>query len=192
MLPDWFAQLGLMGWPLAVCSVLTLALGLERSVFAWRAWRNRERDYQKLADYLRTHKASPKRLRDEMIGVMLEEVQRPYYSGLKGLRIIGTISPMLGLLGTVLGIIAAFRVIAVQAGPVTPNMIAEGLWEALLTTAVGLMIALPALLMAHAFRHMSEHLLGEFCRRLNKLSLSFEWDEARHGAPRPLRWKRAL
>lgn len=192
MLPDWFAQLGLMGWPLAVCSVLTLALGLERSVFWLRAWRHQERNYQKLADYLTAHKASPKPLRDDMIGVLLQDVQGPYYSGLKGLRIIGTISPMLGLLGTVLGIIGAFRAIAVEAGPVSPNMIADGLWEALLTTAVGLTIALPALLMAHFFRHMSEHFLNGLCQRLNTLSLSFELEQAGEDAPRPLRWKRAL
>ncbi|MCY4504932.1 MAG: MotA/TolQ/ExbB proton channel family protein [Hyphomicrobiales bacterium] len=191
MFLDWFAQLGLMGWPLAVCSVLTLALGLERAVFWLRAVRQREPHYQEMAAWLSAHKSSPKPLRDEMINIMLEDVQRAYYSGLKGLRIIGTISPMLGLLGTVLGIIAAFRVIALEAGPVTPNMIADGLWEALLTTAVGLMIALPALLMAHFFRHLGEHYMDNLCQRLNRLSLSFELDEEA-AAPRPLRWKRAL
>ncbi len=174
MLPEWFHQLGLMGWPLALCSIAALALCFERAVFCIKARANKNSQYQKLADYLTEHKEQPKHTRDEMVGIMLNELQRPYYSGIKGLRIIGTISPMLGLLGTILGIIATFKVISVQAGPVSPSMIAEGLWEAMLTTAVGLLIALPALLMAHLFRHVSERQLGDFCLQLNKLSMSFE------------------
>ena len=177
MLPEWFDQLGLMGWPLAICSVAALALCFERAVFCIKARANKNNQYQKLADYLTEHKEQPKHTRDEMVGIMLNELQRPYYSGIKGLRIIGTISPMLGLLGTILGIIAAFKVISVQAGPVSPSMIAEGLWEAMLTTAVGLLIALPALLMAHLFRHVSERQLGDFCLQLNKLSMSFELEQ---------------
>ena len=177
MLPDWFHQLGLMGWPLATCSVVALALCFERTVFSIKNRRLKEESYAKLSDYLTEHKSQPKPVRDEMVGIMLNELQRPYYNGIKGLRIIGTISPMLGLLGTILGIIAAFKVIAGQPGPVSPNMIAEGLWEAMLTTAAGLLIALPALLMAHLFRHLSERQLGDFCLRLNKLSMSFELEK---------------
>jgi len=177
MLPDWFHQLGLMGWPLAACSVVALALCFERAVFCIKIRMRKEESYATLSNYLTEHKNQPKSVRDEMVGIMLNELQRPYYSGIKGLRIIGTISPMLGLLGTILGIIAAFKVIAMQSGPVSPNMIAEGLWEAMLTTAAGLLIALPALLMVHLFRHISERQLGDFCLRLNKLSMSFELEK---------------
>ena len=174
MLPDWFHQLGLMGWPLAACSIITLMLCFERTVFAIKSKRHKEKNYQQFADYLTEHKAQPKQVRDELVGIMLNDLQHSYYSGIKGLRIIGTISPLLGLLGTILGIIAAFQVISTQAGPVSPNMIADGLWEAMLTTAVGLLIALPALLMAHFFRSVSERQLDDFCSRLNKLSMSLE------------------
>jgi biopolymer transport protein ExbB len=85
---------------------------------------------------------------------------------------------MLGLLGTILGIIVAFKVIAAHTGPVSPNMIADGLWEAMLTTAAGLFIALPCLLVAHIFRSLGEKQLGDFCLRLNKLSMSFEMEKS--------------
>ena len=173
---DWFYQLGIVGWPLAVCSVATLTLCFERAVFTIKSSLNKESQYKQLADYLSAQKEQPKPTRDEVVSIMLRELQQRYYSGIKGLHIIGVISPMLGLLGTILGIIAAFKVISVQAGPVSPNMIAEGLWEAMLTTALGLLIAIPALLMAHFFKYVSEQRLDDFCLRLNKLSVAFEME----------------
>lgn len=176
--PEWFTQLGVMAWPLAACSVLAVMLYLERGVFYLRAWAGRERTYARLADTLTLHRGHAKPVRDEMVGVMLRELQGRYDHGLKFLRMIGTLSPLLGLLGTILGIIAAFQVIATHTAPVTPNMIADGLWEAMLTTAAGLCIALPCLLMAHLYRALGEHLLESYCLRLNKLSLSFEMEKA--------------
>lgn len=174
MLPEWFYQLGLMGWPLAACSVIALALCLERTVFSVRSSLQKKNRYLQFSEYMTQFRDQPKSVRDHMAGIMLNECQRPYYRGIRSLRIIGTVSPMLGLLGTILGIIAAFKAISVQTGPVSPNMIAQGLWEAMLTTAAGLLIALPALLMAHLFRQISEHQLEDLCLQLNKLSMSFE------------------
>jgi biopolymer transport protein ExbB len=177
ILPEWFTQLGAMGWPLALCSFAALAICFERAMFSVKSQRNQDQHYQKLADYLTAHKAQPKSTRDEMVTIMLSELRQPYLRGIKGLHLIGIISPMLGLLGTILGIIAAFKVISVQAGPVSPSMIADGLWEAMLTTAVGLAIALPAILMGHFFTHLSETQLSSFCLRLNKLSMAFELEK---------------
>lgn len=185
MLPDWlafaeahwFSQMGMMAWPLAICSILTVAVGLERLYFTFRAATKSKDQYEQLANYLRANKNQPKTVRDELVGVALNDFRRPYYSGIKILRLIGMISPIIGLLGTILGIIAAFKVISVQTGPVSPALIADGLWEAMLTTAAGLMIALPALLMAHFFSAFSDRHLEGFCLELNRLSLSFEMEK---------------
>ncbi len=172
--PEWFSQLGLMGWPLAVCSVLALALCLERSVFTVISRRRRHKQYTQLSEHLISHRRLTKPLRDDLMTVEMERLGAHYYSGLKELRIIATISPMLGLLGTVLGIITTFKIISAQPGPVSPAVMADGLWEALLTTAAGLLIALPSLLMAHLFRRLGERRLEDFRLRLNELSISFE------------------
>ncbi len=177
------ATLGLMGWPLVLCSIIAIAVCCERAVFTIKSYITKKSCYQKLAEHLQQHKAQPKAVRDEIVGVMLAELQHSYYSGVKLLRIIGTVSPILGLLGTILGIIAAFKVIAAHTGPVSPNLIADGLWEAMLTTAVGLLIALPTLLLAHLFRHLGEKQLNDFCLQLNKLSLSFELEKHAKDAP---------
>lgn len=65
---------------------------------------------------------------------------------------IAAIAPMLGLLGTVLGMIQAFNVIAFQAGAVKPVLLASGISKAMITTAGGLIIAIPAMMFYSYFR----------------------------------------
>ncbi len=65
-------------------------------------------------------------------------------SGLAFLSLIATISPLLGLLGTVLGMIEAFQQLETAGDRVDPAILSGGIWEALLTTAAGLSVAIPA------------------------------------------------
>lgn len=67
------------------------------------------------------------------------------------LRLISVISPLLGLLGTVLGISEVFRMVAGQA-MVDPALLANGIWEALTTTIIGLTITIPVLCLYYFFR----------------------------------------
>ena len=66
-------------------------------------------------------------------------------SYLRGLEVIANLSPLLGLLGTVLGMIKAFVRLESAGTKVDPAILAGGIWEALLTTAFGLSVAIPAL-----------------------------------------------
>ena len=66
-------------------------------------------------------------------------------SYLRGLEVIANLSPLLGLLGTVLGMIKAFARLESAGTKVDPTILAGGIWEALLTTAFGLSVAIPAL-----------------------------------------------
>ena len=65
-------------------------------------------------------------------------------SFLKSLEVIATITPLLGLLGTVLGMIKAFQKLQEAGTQVDPSILSGGIWEALLTTAAGLTVAIPA------------------------------------------------
>lgn len=65
-------------------------------------------------------------------------------SGLGALELISTIAPLLGLLGTVLGMIAAFQALQAAGSKADPALLAGGIWEALLTTAAGMAVAIPA------------------------------------------------
>ena len=75
--------------------------------------------------------------------------------GIRPLSVIGAVAPLVGLLGTVLGMIIAFRT-ASQAGLGKGELMAQGIYMALLTTAAGLTIAIPCLLLAALFNSKVE------------------------------------
>lgn len=88
----------------------------------------------------------PKDERDAELARRGAEIVRALESRLRGLAAIGYLSPLLGLLGTVTGMIKAFMQIQGAAGAqVLPSLLAGGIWEALLTTAFGLMVAIPSM-----------------------------------------------
>jgi|FEC22Drversion2_1045045.scaffolds.fasta_scaffold00009_74 biopolymer transport protein ExbB len=72
-------------------------------------------------------------------------------SYLRGLEAIAQAAPLLGLLGTVIGMIDAFKVLEASGGDVDPAGLAGGIWVALLTTAVGLGVAIPISFVLHWF-----------------------------------------
>lgn len=89
-----------------------------------------------------------------------EEVER-MERHLRGLSAVAHISPLLGLLGTVTGIIGAFSVIASMGGQVDVSSLAGGIWEALITTVAGLSVAIPAQLACmYLDRLVSERMNG--------------------------------
>jgi biopolymer transport protein ExbB len=63
---------------------------------------------------------------------------------LRLLDLIAMVSPLLGLLGTVLGMIQSFQSLAAAEGAANASILAGGIWQALLTTAAGLVVAIPA------------------------------------------------
>jgi biopolymer transport protein ExbB len=63
---------------------------------------------------------------------------------IRPLELIAMISPLLGLLGTVLGMIQSFQMLAAAEGSANASVLAGGIWQALLTTAAGLIVAIPA------------------------------------------------
>jgi biopolymer transport protein ExbB len=64
-------------------------------------------------------------------------------AGLRTLEVIAALAPLLGLFGTVLGMIEAFQQLEQAGSQVNPSILSGGIWEALLTTAVGLAVAIP-------------------------------------------------
>jgi len=66
-------------------------------------------------------------------------------SWLRGLSAIAHLSPLLGLLGTVTGMISAFMQLEAAGSRIDPSILSGGIWEALLTTAFGLTVAIPAM-----------------------------------------------
>ena len=114
----------------------------------------------KEALFLVRHAASPvaqtlaRAMRGQMRGLpeakVREEVLRYGADALEALRggfrvleVIASLAPLLGLFGTVLGMIEAFRQLEAAGAQVNPAILSGGIWQALLTTAVGLAVAIP-------------------------------------------------
>ena len=153
---DIYTKLGVVALPLILCAVLCVFITISKILY-----------YIKSADYkfifdLKSEEEQELEITQLAIG---------YNKNVRVLKIIAVISPLLGLLGTVLGIIKAFQEIADSTKAVAPNLIADGIWEAMLTTAAGLFIAIPTLLLAHAFSAYSERLIADITYQVNKQNL---------------------
>ncbi|TVP54735.1 MAG: MotA/TolQ/ExbB proton channel family protein, partial [Halomonadaceae bacterium] len=90
------------------------------------------------------------RLQGQTAGLMREELARraqrlvaPFESPLKLIEVIAALAPLLGLLGTVMGMMTAFNTMAGSEGQANPSELSGGIYEALSTTAAGLIIAIP-------------------------------------------------
>jgi biopolymer transport protein ExbB len=83
------------------------------------------------------------------------------YRKLEYLSVIGNLAPMLGLLGTVSGMILAFREVAVSSGSAGASDLASGIYSALVTTVAGLVIAIPAMGAFAVFRNKIDELMSD-------------------------------
>ena len=172
---DQLQYIGPLGIPLLILSLAGLAVIIERAVFYLKLPNvNSCKDFIHIKKTLEKNAKQPKPIRDELATFLLLEAKKPYDFGIRILRIISVTSPMLGLLGTVVGIIEAFKKISLHDGPVYPALIADGLWTAMLTTAVGLTVALPCLFAAFIFARMGEKRISIYQTRLNQISLNLE------------------
>lgn len=133
-------------WLLAGLSVISLAIVLERLVFFSRHGKRLEASIASAgeratcpaeAEVLMAAEAQTQRLRCEQ--------------NLAFLGTLGNNAPFVGLLGTVIGIIGAFRQLDVSGGQLTAGLMAE-IGEALATTALGLLVALPAVAAYNGFQ----------------------------------------
>lgn len=89
------------------------------------------------------HDRAKEEIKETIGDAALHEVPR-LEKNLNILATVAHISPLLGLLGTVLGMIGAFQEIQRESGRVNAGDLAGGIWEALVTTAAGLCVAIPA------------------------------------------------
>ena len=108
--------------------------------------------YQLLKNKKLTAKADSD-IREEITRLSDERINS-YSSNLNSLQVIATIAPLLGLLGTVFGMIEAFQQMEMAGKNVDPSILSGGIWEALLTTAAGLSVAIPIVVFESYFRNL--------------------------------------
>jgi biopolymer transport protein ExbB len=87
------------------------------------------------------------------------------------LGVIGAIAPMLGLTGTVLGMIEAFNKIASTGGAARPDELAGGIGKALVTTLMGLIVAIPTMIAFSFFRNKIDSIVAEAGKRVEQIMM---------------------
>ncbi len=172
-----FLKGGPLMWPLLLCSVISIAITLERFYHFYRARTKVPNIFARVKKLLQEGKADealklcqgvsgpvPHILaigihirnrsldeKEKLIAKAGSRIIRQFDKNLNGLSIIGNIAPLIGLLGTVTGMIKAFMKIQELGGRVDASVLAGGIWEALITTAFGLSIAIPTFVAYHYF-----------------------------------------
>lgn len=171
---DLYQRGGPVMYPILFCSIIAMAVVIDRIFHLRRAKIDTEKFMEAISVSLRRnrvveaidmceqtpgpiahilkagllkHDRPRQEIRDAIEDAGLYEVPR-LEKYLNVLASAAHVSPLLGLLGTVTGMVSAFQVIeekATQFGPVNPGDLAAGIWEALLTTVFGLCVAIPSL-----------------------------------------------
>ncbi len=90
------------------------------------------------------------------------------------LELVGLIAPLLGLLGTILGMISAFQALQASGARADPAALAGGIWEALTTTALGLAVAIPAIVAFNLAENRLDRLRVEAASALARFLASLE------------------
>lgn len=93
------------------------------------------------------------------------------YRKTEALNVIGSIAPMLGLLGTVIGMIDAFNTIAAREGMARPEELAAAIGQALITTLLGLFVAIPSMVALSYFRNKIDSIVSEAGNRIERMML---------------------
>lgn len=144
---DYFVKGGFLMYPILLCSIIGLAILINKFI-----------QYKKILSEIGKPFDGETVTKTPLLIPILQSIERgcdekelsvigtrqvrDIEKGLSWLSLIATIAPLLGLTGTVTGMIKAFMVIA-DSSNVNPSMLAGGIWEALITTAAGLLVAIP-------------------------------------------------
>jgi len=190
---ELFVRGGPVMWPLLLLSVTSLTISIERVVFWWRVARRRDEEaVEKMFHLTETGDfegaaGAGSESRDMSVEILVSGLEHRNYglsetmlvaaeeeiAGMKrGLNVLDTIitmAPLLGILGTVLGIIESFDLLG-AAGIENPKAVTGGIAQALLTTAAGLSVALLTLITNNYFAARVQRT----ARHLENLTTRFE------------------
>lgn len=192
-----FHKAGLTRWALLLCSILGFAIIIERTIYFVRIQLKYEDFSRELFILLKKNQlmsaihfcqksANPisyvagvylqnfKNTRRDSIlsrvgSIAIEKVE----NRLRGLATITHIAPLLGLLGTVAGLVTAFHEIELSVGQVQAQSLAGGIWEALLSTVFGLIVAIPCMVAYHVFESRADRIARRMQAIVSELDAFF-------------------
>jgi len=182
-----FLKGGLLMWAILACSILGIAVVVDRFIVLRKAKINvpafmvrirgliKKKDISGAISYcmeekspianiirkgLKKYNLGHERVKEAIENAGHQEISR-LEKGLAVLASVAGIAPLLGFLGTVTGMIQAFMTIEDLKGAANPSDLAGGIWEALITTAFGLIVGIPALAFYNYFLSAIKKLVGD-------------------------------
>ncbi len=203
---------GYVMYPIILCSIISLAIFLERwyvlrhsqvrvNRYLWSIRRAvAQKDWESVVDISEKNPSPPSRIilagvrkhfqgltreaREAMEDIAMQELP-VYEKRLSTLSVVASISPLLGLLGTVTGMIKTFNVISV-VGVGKPAEMAGGISEALITTAAGLIVAIPTVLAHHYLSNLADKIINDIDRACTEVVEALE-ESANSNSALPLK-----
>lgn len=208
---EHLASGGPVMWPIGLVALSALGIVLQRVWFLNKVRRNTGKymtrvnalaaqgDWDACEDIVRRHKGEHSPVnhvieaglrarhedRETLESILQEAILRELprvERGLPVLAILGAVAPLLGLLGTVTGMIETFQTITLF-GTGDPKLMSGGISEALVTTEVGLMIAIPVMLCHTYLSRRAEAIVGEMEEKAVSLSNIIERERTRNAVP---------
>jgi biopolymer transport protein ExbB len=191
---NFLAKGGVLMLPIVLISVITVALFIERLWYYRRARCDAAGVYAQIEALVKSRRFDEaiawcgryqQAIVPEVLKCVLQNRRRPAADVEKLVSVVGTrkiqtlsryvrfigilgnLAPLIGLLGTVVGMVKTFMKIADLSGNVNPSILAGGIWEALLTTAAGLAVAIPTIMIYHYF----EQTIDRFAFQMKNYSL---------------------
>ena len=191
---------GIVGWVIILLSCVALGLVIEYAISIRRTRLAPPRDILVLQKLIRERKFDEILKLDrgkisfltQVVLAGLKESAQGYSAMLKAmedtvealnaalarkiehLNVIGNIAPMLGLLGTVTGMLRCFNEISQVTGAIEPQQLASGIFEALITTCMGLIVAIPTIYCYALFRNRVDELSAEAALKAEELVNAFK------------------
>lgn len=183
---DFFNAVGLMAYPLLVTSIIALAIIFDRVVHfakAIKVYREKDRAPNGVLHQLHGLKHTSLTQRENWCALQIQELQNQWKKRLTLLSLLATLSPLMGLFGTVWGLVLMFKNIAHSNQNVTPAVLADGLWEAMYSTVAGLAIAMCCLLASGLFNALKDQLIAQLTLAFNRTNYQLNFSESSHVTP---------
>ncbi len=188
-------------YPLLLLSIVSLAVIIERGIVFLRAGGGKdalvteavetgslaraaelaEKDSSPAAALFRLIFAGrelPKEELERKVSLSGSRILKGLSRNLHLLELIGKISPMLGLSGTILGLAQTFQKVASVGGAADPSTLADGIWAAMITTVTGLFIGIPAIIFFHLYKNRVNSIAFTMRNRAEELILLMKEPES--------------
>ena len=177
---DYLHQGGAIIIPLILASVWMWSLIVKKMLVIYR-FRKRfgirgletKKFPKPIAKQFESQKTDNPEINKKLLGTIVNRMQMDLERHINTVFILASVAPLLGLLGTVTGMISTFDAIS-RFGTTNARAFAAGISEALITTQLGLVVAVPGLFMGHFLRRRTDKLIGWLDRILIRYTLTLE------------------